>query len=316
MGRHFGGLKLKKKYPVFGIRIRSLFGQYKPDGLFQWMRCLMYKPIFGTKRNLFISDKIKLKNMKNLLKTQNIYTNDIYIWPEGNSHVWKKQYLCHTLNKANSYISNNLYNENETKFFIPSIKCNYINKQNYITDMLESNTCNLNKSMSGINKNNVFLDTIERFQESKKSETVDSMNNEINERQKICIPSHLIECMNEKDIFTVKRLSSVSEDRFRVRKLWDICNESTFFRTKAEGQNELTQRGPFPYVREDASMVQHLPLSEILWYRHNHRVQIRKSPVWSEVAYHKRKDHIPYHRKLVQIRREEARKTLKPETTK
>ncbi|PHJ17751.1 hypothetical protein CSUI_008428, partial [Cystoisospora suis] len=94
----------------------------------------------------------------------------------------------------------------------------------------------------------------------------------------------------------------------RIKCLYDLVCESDSFRSPptdvhrgrggAGGQsgsgNNPEAKNVFPYVDEKAALVRDLPLSEILYSRHTHRLQSRRHPFWIDMKYKKNRTKIPY----------------------
>lgn len=95
----------------------------------------------------------------------------------------------------------------------------------------------------------------------------------------------------------------------RIKCLYDLVCESDSFRSPpsdfhrgrggAGGQggsrsSNTEAKNVFPYVDEKAALVRDLPLSEILYSRHTHRLQSRRHPFWVDMKYKKNRTKIPY----------------------
>eukprot|EP01067_Filipodium_phascolosomae_P000170 Filipodium_phascolosomae@DN1138_c0_g1_i2.p1 len=99
--------------------------------------------------------------------------------------------------------------------------------------------------------------------------------------------SHLLEHLDSKARETSGNIRDYSAPRFLVPKLWRTIVEMEYFRRKIIPAEELRAEGPLPYVKETLSVVPQLNASDVLWFRSNHRIHLRRHPRWQLLQYHK-----------------------------
>lgn len=131
--------------------------------------------------------------------------------------------------------------------------------------------------------------------------------------KKAVAPSHLLQAMEaasdedargETEASSAEFLSAISTfetspTHFHVRRLMQLCEEweITWEGGQAEDEDEENEpaRGRFPYIDEQASLVDELTLKSILRLRH--KTKCRRSPRWLEAVYHMKKGRSSYLRR-------------------
>ncbi|KEP63492.1 UNVERIFIED_CONTAM: hypothetical protein HHA_312390 [Hammondia hammondi] len=88
-------------------------------------------------------------------------------------------------------------------------------------------------------------------------------------------------------------------ERNRIKRLYNLVCEADSWRVKPDsrggrGSVSADAVNAFPFVDEKAALVRDLPLAEILYSRHTHRLQSRRHPFWIDMGYKKRRVRIPY----------------------
>lgn len=144
------------------------------------------------------------------------------------------------------------------------------------------------------------------------------------------MPQHILNLMNPKgrssaseeteDTSFLMKVVGVTEDRraqgtFPVRRLYELVEEheivwkdglnkvgASSAKARKDGKDkdgaeleEVKDRGRFPFIDEQASLIDELGLQEIL--KHRHRINSRRHPKWREIQYENKKGQKSYLRR-------------------
>lgn len=95
-------------------------------------------------------------------------------------------------------------------------------------------------------------------------------------------------------------------DHFYVRRLRQLCEEYEIVWEKGQAddaaEDNESPRGRFPYIDEQASLVDELSLKSILRLRH--KTKRRRSPAWIEAVYQMKRGHKQYLRRREIVKEE------------
>lgn len=100
-------------------------------------------------------------------------------------------------------------------------------------------------------------------------------------------------------------------ERGKIKKLYNLVCESDIWRNyDSYTHSKKHKKNIFPYIDESAAIIRDLPLSEVLYSRSNHRVKVRRHPIWICKLYRDKKITLPYKHRLRVAQQEAQQKEL------
>merc|ERR1712217_788698 len=101
--------------------------------------------------------------------------------------------------------------------------------------------------------------------------------------------------LHRMDTFPVRRLRELVEEWELVWENGQNNPRAAARRKKASPEDEGVDRGRFPYIDEQAGLLDELSLNEIL--RLNYKTKSRHHPKWKEIRYEMKRGHKQYLRR-------------------
>lgn len=281
-GGHRGGI-----FPVSGLPW-GMNGTYKKRGLYHTKREDIFTPRWGFR----FRNTNKSPYPDGSSKSFDVHTQ--FAWPLPDFRV-------HSI----------VYAHNEQRYLLPACMAKSQKIKEYILNILEPSH---RRTFSGIGLPNVWgkytLTDEHEINENEVQRNLFEIHRKLN-----IIPKHIYNISKEfRDDVNIQDLAHGCFDKIpvfkrgRIKKLYNLIVESDVWRNYDSIQHSKQQgRNVFPNVDEGAAIVRDLPLSEVLYARSNHRLRVRRHPIWLSNIYKKKKVTIPYLYRR-RVAREEAQK--------
>ncbi|PFH34210.1 hypothetical protein BESB_073620 [Besnoitia besnoiti] len=276
-GSHKGGI-----FPVSGLPW-GMNRPYLKRGLYQHRRDHIFTPRWGT-------------------RTANFNPSPL---PDGGTRKWENDaFKAWPLNGVPHHVK--LYAVNEARYLVPAARCTAGPEvTQYILNQLDPGGAG--RTFSGIGRPDVRLALAKPAAPSTTHLPRHLVNvarhvmgeaGERARRKNLSYSSSLSEEGFSPDVFDP--FGTPMQERSRIKRLYNLVCEADSWRVKAEvrgggrASSSSDSINAFPYVDEKAALVRDLPLAEILYSRHSHRLQSRRHPFWVDNGYKKRRVRIPY----------------------
>eukprot|EP01066_Platyproteum_vivax_P001208 Platyproteum_vivax@DN11410_c0_g1_i1.p1 len=273
-------------FPICGEPIRNVYCKLYAHGLYHSKRDLFFRPHYGrVVRPLNEFERAHINETRQKLRKRENYRHTVLLWEKDSHRAFKTAATDdHTMTvDARTIKSYNTeaYINSERQLLLPNLFTKM--HHDYLWRMVEWNVGQ--RSLCGLSKPEVVFN--DQSRPVFKASTVDSddMSASLKHSQMHLGTGHLIGFLPSLDQKYARALHNMSEDRFMIRKLWNLAKESDCFREMARDQLTSETHGPFPYINENTAYISPLKLSNILFVKNHLRLANRRHPKWMDIRY-------------------------------